>query len=113
MGFIEFVLRGLGFAEEWTKLIMMYINSMSYSVLINGEQCGFFGASHGMVFDKVTPYHHICSCCARRGSLIFFAKLRCLEAFRVWLLVEVGQKFLIFSLQMTLYFFVRLPWQIV
>ena len=48
MGFIEVVLRGLGFAEEWTKLIMMCINSVSYSVLINGEQCGFFGASCGI-----------------------------------------------------------------
>jgi hypothetical protein len=73
MGFIEAVLHGLGFAEEWTKLIMMCINSVSYSVLINGEQCGFFGASR-MVFDKVTPYHHICSCCAQKGSLISFRK---------------------------------------
>ncbi len=36
-GFIEAVLWGLGFIESWTKLIMMCINSVSYSVLINGE----------------------------------------------------------------------------
>ena len=57
MGFIEAVLHGLGFAEEWTKLIMMCINYVSYSVLINGEQCGFFGASHGIrQGDSLSPY---------------------------------------------------------
>ena len=55
--FIEAVLRGLGFAEEWIKLIMMCISSVSYSVLINGEQCGFFGASCVIrQGDSLSPY---------------------------------------------------------
>jgi hypothetical protein len=40
--FLEAILRGLGFAEEWTKLIMMCITFVSYSVLINGERAVFF-----------------------------------------------------------------------
>ena len=56
-GFIEAVLWGLGFAESWTKLIMMCINSVSYSVLINGEQCGFFSTSCGIrQGDSLSPY---------------------------------------------------------
>lgn len=47
----------LGFVEQWIKLIMMCINSVSYSVLINGEQCGFFSASRGIrQGDSLSPY---------------------------------------------------------
>lgn len=38
-------------------LIMMCINSVSYSVLINGEQCGYFTASRGIhQGDSLSPY---------------------------------------------------------
>jgi hypothetical protein len=55
--FLEAIMRRLGFAEEWIHLIMMCIKSVSYSVLINGEQCGFFTASRGIrQGDSLSPY---------------------------------------------------------
>jgi hypothetical protein len=35
--FLEAIMRKLGFAEQWIKRIMMCVNSVSYSVLLNGE----------------------------------------------------------------------------
>ena len=40
--FLEGIMRHMGFAEEWIRLLMMCVNSVSFSVLLNGEQCGFF-----------------------------------------------------------------------
>ena len=55
--FVEEIMRKLGFAEKWISLIMMCINSASYSVLINGEQCGYFKASCGIrQGDSLSPY---------------------------------------------------------
>jgi hypothetical protein len=55
--FVEEIMRRLGFADDWIKLIMMCISTASYSVLINGEQCGFFQASRGIhQRDSLSPY---------------------------------------------------------
>ena len=55
--FVEEIMCMLGFAEAWIKLIMMCINTASYSVLINGEQCGFFQVSRGIrQGDSLSPY---------------------------------------------------------
>jgi hypothetical protein len=55
--FVEEIMRKLGFAEKWISLIMMCINFASYSVLINGEQCGYFKASCGIrQGDSLSPY---------------------------------------------------------
>ncbi len=54
--FVEEIMCRLGFAEAWIKLIMMCINTASYSVLINGEQCGFFQVSRGIrQGDSLSP----------------------------------------------------------
>jgi hypothetical protein len=55
--FIEAVMRRLGFAEEWIHLIMMCLSTVSYSVLLNGVQCGQFNASRGIrQGDSLSPY---------------------------------------------------------
>uniref|UniRef100_A0A2N9GZ45 Reverse transcriptase zinc-binding domain-containing protein n=1 Tax=Fagus sylvatica TaxID=28930 RepID=A0A2N9GZ45_FAGSY len=69
--FVEEIMRRLGFADDWIKLIMMCISTASYSVLINGEQCGFFQASRAVGERKITGV------AASRGGLkishLFFA----------------------------------------
>jgi hypothetical protein len=55
--FLEAFMRGMGFDEGWSKLIMMCIKSISYSVLVNGEQCVFFTTSLGIrQGDSLSPY---------------------------------------------------------
>uniref|UniRef100_A0A2N9GLP4 Reverse transcriptase domain-containing protein n=1 Tax=Fagus sylvatica TaxID=28930 RepID=A0A2N9GLP4_FAGSY len=56
-GFVEGMMRKLGFAERWINLIMICVNSVSYSILINGEQWGYFSASRGIrQGDSLSPY---------------------------------------------------------
>ena len=38
----------LGFVEKWIDLIMNYVSSVSYSVLINGKACGNISPSRGI-----------------------------------------------------------------
>ena len=55
--FLENIMRSMGFAEDWIRLIMMCLSSVSYSVLINGKQCGYFTASRGIrQGDSLSPY---------------------------------------------------------
>ena len=35
--YLEAMMRKMGFNERWISLIMMYVTTVSYSVLINGE----------------------------------------------------------------------------
>jgi hypothetical protein len=68
--FVEEIMRKLGFAEKWISLIMMCINSASYSVLINGKQCGYFKASRGIhQGDSLSPYLYLL--CAEGLSHLF------------------------------------------
>jgi hypothetical protein len=56
-GFVEAVMRRLGFAEEWIRLIMMCLSTVSYSILLNGVQSGNFTASRGIrQGDPLSPY---------------------------------------------------------
>ena len=36
-GFLEVMMRKMGFQDRWISLMMMCVNTVSYSVLINGE----------------------------------------------------------------------------
>jgi len=47
-GFIEHVMRKLGFHERWIGLIMRCITTVSYSVLINGVAHGNIMPSRGL-----------------------------------------------------------------
>jgi hypothetical protein len=55
--FLEAIMRQLGFAEKWISLIMMCLKSVSFSVLINDEQHGYFTASRGIrQGNTLSPY---------------------------------------------------------
>lgn len=46
--FIKGVMEKFGFVEKWIDLIMNYVSSVSYSVLINGEACGNISPSRSI-----------------------------------------------------------------
>ena len=55
--FLEAIMRKMGFVDRWIRLIMMCVNSVSYSMMLNGEQCGFFTGSRGIFQgDSLSPY---------------------------------------------------------
>ena len=50
-------MRKLGFQEEWIRLIMMYVTTVSYSVLINGEPKEKITLTRGLrQGDPISPY---------------------------------------------------------
>ncbi|GLT71817.1 hypothetical protein SLA2020_438100 [Shorea laevis] len=55
--FLEGVMRRMGFAEQWIRLIMKCITSISYSVLINGDSYGNILPTRGLrQGDLLSPY---------------------------------------------------------
>ena len=40
--YLEAIMRRLGFQDRWISLMMMCVNSVSYSMLVNGEPKGRF-----------------------------------------------------------------------
>ena len=55
--FIHEVMVKMGFAKKWVDLIMNYISSVSYSIIINGEPCGNIIPSRGIrQRDPLSPY---------------------------------------------------------
>ncbi|XP_062028650.1 uncharacterized protein LOC133744575 [Rosa rugosa] len=56
-GFLENVMRKLGFGERWVKLIMKCVNSTSFSVLWRGQPVGQFRPTRGIrQGDPLSPY---------------------------------------------------------
>lgn len=41
-------MRKFGFSEKWIDIIWRSISSCWFSVLVNGESCGFFHSSRGL-----------------------------------------------------------------
>jgi hypothetical protein len=55
--FLEAIMQMLGFAEQWIKLIMACVRSVSYSILINGSPVGNIQPSLGIrQGDSISPY---------------------------------------------------------
>ncbi|GAA0167195.1 hypothetical protein LIER_40330 [Lithospermum erythrorhizon] len=56
-GYLKGILEKLGFPEAFITQIMEYISSMSYSVIINGEEHGFLKPSRRLrQGDPLSPY---------------------------------------------------------
>ena len=55
--FLEKIMRKLGFNEKWIILMMLYVSTISYSILINGTPNGYIrltrGIRHG---DPISPF---------------------------------------------------------
>ena len=55
--FLELFMRKIGFADNWVNFIMECIQSVNYSVLIDGEPTGFIRLSRGLrQKDPLSPY---------------------------------------------------------
>ena len=55
--FLEAMMRKLGFQEEWIRLIMMCVTTVSYLVLINREPKGKIIPTRGLrQVDRISPY---------------------------------------------------------
>ena len=47
-GYLENIMRKMGFNERWIGLIMACVKTVSYSILINGQPQGFIQPSRGI-----------------------------------------------------------------
>ncbi|GAA0160046.1 hypothetical protein LIER_16690 [Lithospermum erythrorhizon] len=66
----------LEFSEKWIGIIMDYVTSVSYFVLINGEKTGFIKLSRGLrQGDLLSPYLFI----IRTEGLIALIRDACLK----------------------------------
>lgn len=46
--FLSTVLTSFGFDSNWIQLVMSIVSSFHYSLLINGESCGFIKSNKGL-----------------------------------------------------------------
>ena len=47
-GYLEAIMRKMGFSERWISLVMMCVTTVSYEILINGEPRGKITPSRGL-----------------------------------------------------------------
>ena len=66
-GYMEKLMKKMGFNETWVKLLMTCITSATYSILINGEPQGNIVPSRGL--RQGDPLFPTFSCSALKGSM--------------------------------------------
>ena len=55
--FLEKIMLRIGFPEQWVNLAMLTVRTASYSIIINGEPCGYVSPSRGTKQgDPLSPY---------------------------------------------------------
>ena len=55
--FLEKIKLRIGFLVQWVNLAMLTIRTASYSIIINGEPCGYVSPSRGIKQgDPLSPY---------------------------------------------------------
>ncbi|CAL2271420.1 unnamed protein product [Prunus armeniaca] len=57
--FLEAIMRKLGFANKWVRLIMSLVKSVELALVINGKPGSYFKSTHGI--RQGDPFQHICS----------------------------------------------------
>ncbi|XP_042969115.1 uncharacterized protein LOC122301804 [Carya illinoinensis] len=75
-GFLEAIMRKLGFGERWIRLVMVCVTSVTYSVLVNGQPCCTIKPSRGIrQGDPISPYLFIL-CAEGFSSLVDMGERR-------------------------------------
>jgi hypothetical protein len=71
-GFLEAVMRKMGFAEGWIGLLMSCVWSVSYSILINGQPHGNITPSRGIHQGDPLSLYLFILCAEAMNSLLHF-----------------------------------------
>ncbi len=109
MGFLEGMMRRLGFAETWITSIMQCITFVSYSVVVNGVPNGLIYPSRGLrQGDPLSPYLFLL-CGERLLALLHQAQKW--GIFMGWRVLEAACRFQIYFLRMIAFCFVMLQWK--
>ena len=54
---LEVVMKKMGFGEQWIKLMMLYVKTVTYSILVDGEPKGLINPTCGIrQADPFSPF---------------------------------------------------------